>query len=361
MDWPAQRYVSVIASRARDLLGYGGTLRTVTAAARLAHPHPLGDDEIAWLDEVAREQRGRVGKDLAGFRWPMTAAVSRRRLQRLSSDLAALDKRLGDRLYAAAVVAYRDALRRAGVKAQVRAKNRGKAAQAALDAEGMTDVVLAAINVAPDELLDRAFDAYGVSAADWIKASNKKRAELIAATFDNSDVEEDDPPADHRAEEAALLLAALLLGRARQQLGVTKPGEPVTVAVPFADVRTALRVRDGWRVLPTVTAGPPRATETTDFTLVPPPSDAIEELLGRAAPQDQTFTRFYEWVHGYFGEPKTAFGPHLDLDGAQYDDQTRADVLAADPGEWPFVAQYAVDDHDDCTCYEVITYEPAEG
>lgn len=295
----------------------------------------------------------------------MTAAVTRSRLRRLSHELAVIDQRLGDRLYAGAVTAMRDALRRAGVKATVRAKNRGKQATALLAAEGMTRAVLAAISVSPDELLDRAFASLRTDSQEWMIDANRKRARAVAIAFDQDpdDFEEDDS-GDRRAEEAAALLALLLLRRARNALADSSIVEgDIRLAVPFSEVRTAMRIRDGWRVVQDIRSGPNRTPEAdAGLTMVPPDrgTDAIDELLGKAS-DGMTFTRFYEWRHGYFGEPITPFEPHLDLDGETYDDETRADVLAADPSVWPYVSQYSVEDHgDSCTCYEIVSYEPAE-
>lgn len=362
MDWGEQRIVASAATRWRARYQLGGTKRALLAAARLADPSPLSAEDVAWLDEVSRTEPAHrhLSRDLAGRVWPRTAAVQRTRLRRLSRELAVIDQKLGDRLYSGAVLAMRDALRRAGVKAQVRAKNRGKTATLG----ALTPTVLAAIGAAPDELLDRAFVSFQAEAEDWIHAADRKRARAIADAYDvDPDDLEDDPRADHRAEQAAVLLALLLLRRARRALSDQALVADVQLAVPFVEVRTALRVRDGWQVIHDIRQGP-NLTPQADagMTLIPPEhgTGAIDELLGKVAPQSN-FVRGFEWVHGFFGEPQTPFHGHLAVDGAQYDDASRADVLAADPSEWPFVAVYSTDDHDDCTCYEVITYEPDEG
>lgn len=364
LDWAEQRIIASAAVQWQHRHGLGGSAVALLAAARLADPTPLTAGDVAWLDDIARTQpeHRHLSRDMAGRRWPRTAAVSRTRLLRLSKRLAIIDQRLGDRLYSGALAAMREALRHAGVKAKVRAKNRGKTA--ALGA--LTPSVLAAIGASADELLDRAFASYRHDAQAWILAANQKRATAVADTFDVDPADlEDDPGGDHRAEQAAALLAVLLLGRARSALAdaTINPTGDLRLTVPFADVRTALRVRDGWQVSPTIRQGPNR-TPLADAppTLTPPPpgSGAIDELLGKVAPQSN-FVRGYEWVHGYFGEPAKPFDGHLNIDGEPYTDETRDEVLAADPGEWPFVAVYSTDDHPDCTCYEVITYEADDG
>jgi hypothetical protein len=371
-DHGEQRVIASAAQRWQSRYQVGGTERALYAAARLAIPVPLSADEVAWCDEVARSEpdHRHLSKDLAGRRWPRTAAVSRSRMRKLSRDLAVIDQRLGDRLYAIAVTATRDALRRAGVKAVVRAKNRGKTA--ALETDGLTPAVLAAIGTSPDELLDRAFLSLQDEAEAQIVASNRQRARAIADAFDvDPDDLEDDPQGDQRAKWAAALLAAGLLRRARAALSTAAEfarrllgrGEgPIPVPVPFVEVRTAMRVRDGWQVIQDIRPGPNLTPEAdAGITLVPPEhgSSAIDDLLGRATGGAQ-FIRLYTWVHSYFGEPAKPFPPHEALDGAEYDDDTRAEVLAADPSEWPYVAVYSVEDHDDCRCWELITYEPGE-
>lgn len=365
LDWAENRIIASAALRWHNRYQLGGRdIATIHAARRLAlNPSPLTAADVVWLDDVARAQpeHRHLSRDLAGRAWPRTAAVSRSRMLRLSKRLAEIDKRLGDRLYAGAVTAMRDALRRAGVKAQVRAKNRGKTA--ALDKRKLTPAVLLAIRVSPDELLDRAFASYQTDAEQWIRDANMKRARAVADTFDVDPADlEEDPPADHRATAAAAALALGLLARARSALtdSALAP-EPLTVPVPFVDIRAAMRLRDGWQQVQTITQGPNRTPgPDAGVTMVPPGSDAIDELLGRVAPTSN-FVRGFEWVHGYFGEPKTPFWGHEQVDGEQYTDETRDEVLAADPSEWPYVAVYSVDDHSDCTCYEVITYEPDDG
>lgn len=363
LDWAENRIIADAALRWQRRYGLGGSASALCAAARLADPSPLTAADVAWLDDVSRAQpvHAHLSRDLAGRAWPRTAAVSHARMLRLSKRLAQIDLRLGDRLYAGAVAAMRDALRRAGVKAQVRAKNRGKTATLG----HLTPAVLAAISTTPDELLDRAFVSLRADAHQWILDANKKRAQAVADTFDGDPADlEDDPTADHRAEEAAALLALLLLRRARSALtDVTiNPEALQTVPVPFSAIRTAMRVRDGWQTLHTITPGPNRTPEadTAAVTMIPPPpgSGAIDELLGKVAPSSN-FVRGYEWVHGYFGDPKTPFPPHADYcDGLTYTDDTRDEVLAADPGEWPYVAVYSTDDHPDCFPAGVIVAGP---
>jgi hypothetical protein len=372
LDFAEQRILAAGALRAALLLEHPGS--TISAARRLVDPRPLSGVELARLDEWTRAERDPLTRDLAGRAWPILAAVevTRARQRDLAKKLAQIDQRLADKLYAAAVSTMREALRRAGVKAKVRAKNRAKDTQARLDAEGMTDPVLAAINVRADELLDRAFEAYGVDAEEWISEANKRRRKAVARAWDLDEVDVDDPNEDNRGALAAALLVGLLLGRARGALSTTTPAKEPTVSVPFAAVRTAMRVRDGATPLP----------GATGLTTVPPARDPVEAMIKGAAeratplpdleaiargeeiPVDlsgvvPTLVPTYEWVHGYFGEPNAPFEPHLLLDGATYTEETRGEVLAKDPGEFPEGnLLWSVDDHDSCTCYEVVTWEP---
>lgn len=373
LDWPKQRIVAAGALRAALILEHPG--ETISAARRLLDPEPLAGPELARLDDWARRARDPLERDLAGRSWPILASPSivRSRQKDLGKKLARIDQRLADRLYAAAVTTMREALKRAGVKAKVRARNRAQAAKDQLEAEGMTEAVLAAINVRADELLDRSFEAYGVDAAVWIREANERRRKAIARSWDLDDDELDDPNEENRVGLAAALLVGLLLGRARGALSSTVPGKEPTVQVPFAVVRTAMRVRDGAQVVPAangVQTIPPKVSPVEALTKqaaerATPLPDLEALARGESVAVDlegvvPALVQHFEWVHGYFGEPNQPFEPHLLLDGVEYTEETRGEVLAKDPAEFPagnFV--WSVDDHDSCTCYEIVTWEPA--
>lgn len=375
-DWSEQRLVASAALGARDLLARGGTEATLLAAARLVDPRPLAPAELAYFDRLSRECRDRsIARDLSGRRWPVYASVevARSRQRDLSRKLAQIDQRLADKLYAAAVSTMREALRRAGVKAQVRARNRSVEAKARLVEEGMTEAVLAAINVRADELLDRAFEGYGSDAEAWIVEANLRRRKAIARAWDLHPNDLDDPDEGNRAAQAAAVLVALLLVRARGALPGTTPAAEPTVGVPFALVRSALRVRDGATVVPGpkgIQVLPARSSPVSRMMAqaaerATPLPDLEALARGEAVPVDLSgvvpaLEPHYEWVHGYFGEPAKPFEPHVLLDGVTYTDQTRGMVLAKDPAEWPEGRyEWSVDDHDSCTCYEIVTWEPA--
>jgi hypothetical protein len=373
LDWPKQRLVAAGALRAAELLVVEPN-RGLRAARRLMDPRPLIGSELAQLDEWTRGERYPLEKDLAGRSWPILAEVVRGRQRDLGKKLARIDQRLADRLYAAAVTTMREALKRAGVKAKVRARNRAKDAQAQLDEIGMTDAVLAAINVRADELLDRSFEAYGVDARDWISTANRARRKAIAQSWEIDPDDLDDPDEGNRTEQAAAVLLVLLLGRARAALATTSPAVEPVVQVPFALVRTAMRVRDGATALPgpkgiqlmPATKDPVAAMTKQAATLATPLPDLEALARGEEVPVDlagvvPALVKTYEWAHAYFGEPKTPFEPHLALDGEIYTEETRDMVLAKDPSEWPEGAyQWSVDDHDSCTCYEIVTWEPPD-
>lgn len=198
--------------------------------------------------------------------------------------------------------------------------------------------------------------------------ANRRRATAIAVAFDQDpdDFDDNDDQGDRRAEEAAALLALLLLGRARKALSdsaIAGPDLDVKLVAPFADIRTAMRVRDGAKVIQAITQGPnltPAADAGLSVVDPPPGSGAIDELLGKAS-DGMAFTSSYEWIHGYYGEPGKPFPPHEALDGVTYDDSTRSDVLAKDPGEFPYGnTEWDYGDHDSCLCFAVQTWEPAE-
>lgn len=373
LDFPEQRLVAAGALRAAEILEL--TPARLAAALRLTDPRPLDGETLVTLDRWAREERDPLERDLAGRRWPILASPSvvRNRQRDLGKKLARIDQRLADRLYAGAVTTMREALKRAGIKAKVRARNRGNEAKEQLDLVGMTDPVLAAINVRADELLDRSFEAYGTDALDWVKSANRDRRKAIARSWDIDERDLDDHNGDHRAELAVALLVGLLLGRARGALAHTIPGKEPTVSVPFQVVRTAMRVREGAQ--PTSDAKgvhivAPKQSETEGLMRqaaerATPLPDLEALAAGVDVPVDlegvvPTLVQHFEWVHGYFGEPASPFEPHLMLDGAEYTEETRDFVLAKDPNEWPEGNSiWSVDDHDSCTCYEIVTWEPA--
>lgn len=377
LDWPEQRIRAACAMRVRAMLARGGTYPTVQAAARLRDPRPLTGSELAALDRLARSQGDRtIARDLAGRSWPILAApqVVRARQRDLGKRLARIEQQLADRLYQAAQTVMREALQRAGVKARVRAKKRAKQAQLDLEEVGMTEAVLAAISVNADELLDRAFSSYQTDAQRWMAEAARKRRKAIAQSWDLDEEELEDENDDSRNVGAAALLTGLLLGAARQALGITSPAREPVVSIPFSMIRTAMRVKDGATVLPSVKGG---------FETQPPRVSPVERLMAQAAERATplpdpaaiargeeipvnlegvvpTLVANYEWVHGYFGEPNKPFEPHVILDGQTYTDETRGEVLAKDPGEFPEGRfEWSVDDHDSCTCYEVVTWEPA--
>lgn len=352
----------------------------VAHAHRLVNPYPLTDLELAFFDSCARNARDNITRDLAGRRWDphVAAAVTKTRTRDVSRQLARLEQRLGDQLYSAAVTTMREALKRAGVKAIVRA--RSKTMRAAVDREGLTDAILAAIHVNADELLDRAFEAYGFDAAQWIEMAAVKRTELIAKMYGLSAAELQDPAIARRAKEAGVLLVSILLDLARGALPTTTPAEEPHVVLPFGAIRLAMRVEQGWIAQPSAS---PLGVE-----VLRPAYTVTEELLSRAIDlsrplpdldalargdavnvpvelggEPPTLVARYQWRHAFWGEPVThEFPPHADLDGVEYTDETRGFLLAADPAEWPYVPTYEPGDHDGCTCYEDVLWEPqAEG
>lgn len=374
LDWPEQRIVAAAALSVRTLLARGGDYHTVRAAARLLDPAPLSGHEIATFDGLSRLYGDRtIARDLAGRAWPVLASIetTRARQRDLGRRLARIDQQLADKLLAAAVATLREALLRAGVKARVRARKRAKGAQAALETDGMTEAVLAAIAVNADELLDRAFAGYGTEAEGWMSEANRKRRKAIALAWGLDEDEVEDEDEDSRAGHAVAVLTGLLLGVARRALSSTSPSAEPVVSVPFAVIRTAMRIRDGAtavvgvRGIETVPGRDPVGAMIRSAAERATPLPNLDALAaGEVVPVDLTgvvpeLVQHFEWIHGYFGEPKTPFEPHLALDGQIYTDETRGEVLAKDPAEWPEGRfEWSVDDHDSCTCYEVVTWEP---
>lgn len=371
IDHIEQRAIAAAALQSIDI----APPRAIAAARRLTNPRPLTDLELGYLDAMARRARDSVTRDLAGGHWHAytSAAVTKQRTRDVSRKLARVDQVLGDQLYSAAVTAMREALRHAGVKAIVRA--RSKAMRAAIDAEGLTDEVLHAIRVDADELLDRAFEAYGITAREWMRLSAVKRRSLIAQMYDLSEGELTDPGAERRIKASSVILVGVLLGIARRALTNVHPGEDLEIDVPFGAVRVAMKVEQGGEAQPSnsalgVEVRRPQRTVTeellskaVDLSRPTPDLDAlasgdainVPSFLGGDEP---TLVARYEWIHGFWGEPPTVFGPHLALDRLEYTDESRGTLLAADPNEWPHVQIYEAGDHDGCTCNEVVTWEP---
>lgn len=314
------------------------------------------------------------GPDVESFPLParvQTAAVTvaPHRLARMSARVARLDRLMLTELHASANLAFAEAMRQAGVKITTRARRGSAKAAAAWDvADGrITPALLAAVGVTEQELLDRRFDTFGAAAAATIATRMRQqiRATAQALGLDPDDTENEyADDIDQRAAAAAAFLVLALGIIARAALSghtitpATTKGE-YSGPVPFGIVRGA------WNIAAT------RAVPPDLSNLGPGPADldAIREAFARAgrtlvadllAREQVTVIERSTWETG---DPARPFDPHQRLgeEGASWLGDDRGDILAADPGEFPYVEEYEPGDHDGCECLISVSYEPYEG
>lgn len=394
---PVPEEVAMVAAAAlvtREERGGGGTARGIVIATALStgyvRAHEL-DELRAWHDEYPQAVRNGQSTLLAGLYgggpardlWcsepyqpaQTAAATPASKLAALSEKLNRADRRLTTRLHAATETALAEALRSVGVKLNSRAnatmkRSRAAAARVAsatAEAAGtITPALLAAAGVTEQELLDRRFDALAATATGWIVASEvrKLRATATALGLDPDQVEaENAERVNRRALAAAAFLAAGLAVLARRALSGHALTPETTAEGEFAGPVPFGLIRGAWNIAATGAVGTP-------FDESGPGPAPIEQLATRMERAGQTIAEellaehvgpviaIKTWAHG---EPDRPFPPHEDLNGASWTDADHGDILAADPGEWPYVEEYEPGDHDGCTCWIDTSYEPYTG
>jgi signal transduction histidine kinase len=315
---------------------------------------------------------------------------------RLIGRLTQLRQSLGTRLLAEAEQAYEAALRSAGVKVISRARSRTsptrlRQATTAVDQCEALAPWLAAIGLTEEEMLDHAFDTFTERAIEEVRRYRERQAVIVEKLGGGVRLPEDPLPeqvadflvagltamvrqrllvGDRAAVMAALptliprnKLLKKLAGQAARDLvkraprhrrepdnfdlptGLPDPDELASAAARL--VRNALYAADG-RVHVQLPATPDRLPTviTSESTMAP----SLEERLVlkfNVAPE-------WEWVHAFYGEPRTVFEPHEALDGFTTTDR-EGDPGLFNPDAWPEVDLFAPGDHGGCTCEWVVS------
>ena len=351
----------------KDIVSYpfGGTAATEELAAGIV----VGSPEAVVASAESERLRAETGKMLR--RHVARAEKQLRRLARVRRDA-------GRELLSAAELAFSEALRQAGVRAETRARNRsgkglGDSVAAAVEQGVSLRPFFAQLGVNEDRLFAGAFESF------------QRQAERTLAQAQTEQQEADGGEArdDHTAEAAAFLAAVLLaLARSRILAGTDPktldgPGE-VSGDVPAGYVEQALGVADGrYAVVP---SGTPDVAPGIARTGVDAPEAKIsrglkddltgtlraelgatttsrrrvtlERALAMVAETDQTR---YRWTWGFWASPKREFAPHRRLDGHISVDPEHDTAYAnpgpwPDPGVWPY---YQPSDHLGCSCEQV--------
>lgn len=301
---------------------------------------------------------------------PVTAAARSPlggKLAKLSAAVARSDRQLATRLHSGAEVAFREAMRAAGVKLKTRVRRSTNVAQAAVtaalddlnDGHGLPPALLAAVGVTESDLLDRRFDAFEAAAVGWITAAERRKLAAAAQALDLDPDRLDEQygaTIDTRAAAAAGMLTATLGVLARQALSGHAVTETTATGeyggpVPFGLIRSALQVaqRGATPALPDTSGPGPGGIDTLARRLPDAGDTIIRELLGDLPVQVRT-----TWG---VGAPDRPFEPHQNLDGVSWVD-TQPPELDWDPAEFPFVEVLQPGDHDGCECELVEEYEP---
>lgn len=305
----------------------------------------------------------------------VTAEVTRARktLERLARI-----RRDGVRqLLAGAEIAFAEAMRHAGVRATTKARNRSGQSMArtvatAYETHQSLAPFFAALGVTESDLLAGSFASYEEQARRWLEARQAERADAAG------DYVRDDDGADERITAAAAFLAAALLALARRRIlsgqdpiDLSSPGE-VAGAIPTQLAVQALRIADGLAVAtPAATADlipavsiltnvasleqlvfdglRERLTLNAELAATP---DALEQILTGLGGESGAGHE-YRWVHGFYGDPKTTFEPHVRLDGEEFID-TESDPRLVNDGDWPETTFFYPGDHLGCTCELVL-------
>ncbi len=319
---------------------------------------------------------------------PQAAALSpsgrASRLPAMSKRVNRIDQRTLAKLHGAAIHAYEEALRRAGVKMGARART--KAARASLaTVTAYTPTVLAAYGVTEDELLGGAFAAYATNAQGWLATAERQklRAAADAVGLDPDEVEQQyGDEIEGRATTAGQMLAAVLGLMARATLSgspmVTEatPGE-WSGPVPYGVARDALAiVARGATPVHIAEPGPgPAQLDAIGLRLATNAGASNVETILRSVLGDDLATSQEQasslgdgrdvvvmvnsWEHG---DPARPFPAHEALDGLTWIDADHPEELTVSEEDgWLGVDEYEPGDHAGCTCNLSQSYEPWEG
>lgn len=330
-------------------------------AARPASAAPVEDPALQVIAEaiVAQQQSTAAAVEPATGLRPLppppevkvvaAAADTPDRWAVFSNAMAAEDDRFRTALAAVFATALRDALRRAGVKVAGKAQRKAASVRDAVQAAAETGVypleLLRVVGVEDHRLFDNAFDGAAETAEQLLAEHQERRRRLTA---DQLGVAVDtlretwEPVEEDRRRALAAWLPAALTAVAVERFTrgiVDTPGEqPVDPTVPGDLLAAAVRVSNGAQVRDGVVDTPAPGASPTAAGLV---DTLVVDAVTAAG-----VLPLYEWVHG---EPAVPFPPHVELDGAVWDD-TQADAVLTNREPFPPFDFYFPGDHKGCLC-----------
>lgn len=340
-----------------QLLGTSYVAPDVVASANGGGtPAPPGGNTQAAPEEGAPPNDGQPTDSTTNA----VTASGRRRTA--GERLAAIDRRVRDRLVAAADAAAVRAVERAGARTRTKLSTArtgsDKAEARALLASVPNRYVAATLGrsrlvklgIDPDDLLDAEFDDLHDRWDEWV-GDAQEQANTIAVTslgIENPDVAlahlRAKQDTNRRAGWAALAL--LLLAASRRVLFDPSPAADVSRSVAEAVtpsvVRYALGIAGGSQ--PTQTAGGGVTHGAAGGAAGGPATgDDMADLWGSFA---QPWTG-YVWIHD---DPANEFPPHVDLDGVEFASWSD-DALATSGTGAEWIGDFFFPgDHDGCLC-----------
>lgn len=279
----------------------------------------------------------------------VAAATGPDRWARFSDAMTAEDDRFRTGIAAVVATAMRDALRRAGVKVATKANRKAASVKDAVQAAAATGVyppeLLAVVEVDTRRLFDNAFDGASETAERLLAEHQERRRKLTAdqlgVTVDVLRDEWAPVEADRRRALAAwlpIVLTGVAVDRLTRGVDVSRGEQPVDPTVPGDVVAAVVRISNGAQVRDGQVDTPTSAGTATGAGLV-------DQLVVDAV-RTEGVLPLYEWRHG---EPAVPFPPHVELDGAVWDD-TQADAVLTNRDPFPPFDRFFPGDHAGCVC-----------
>lgn len=260
----------------------------------------------------------------------------------------------GRALRATAEQALEEALRRAGVKVQVRARNRKPLTASARDAllAAVDDgrplaPLMAAVGLVESDVLGHAFETYETQAAATLRrAVAAQRAVVASAGLDPDDVLRDDP---ERIDAATGFLVAALIAIARTRLAEGPFDSPIgeaSGAVPASIIASALSVASGQSVA--THAATPDEIPTLNATDAPSLERSVADGLVGDGPIE------YGWEWGFYADPARPYEIHEDLGASDFTTTMPGgdltDDVDPDLPDDDFTSPAQPQNHDGCSC-----------
>lgn len=292
--------------------------------------------------------------------------------RRLLDKLTKLRSKLGTELLTAAESAYDEALTRAGMKVKTRARRQSgtkqKITNEAVDSHAPLAPVLAAIGMDDTDLLANSFADFALEARSAIVTYDARARQAIErAGLDPTRYLGNIEEAARRAAAAVEYLVAGLHAMARRRL---LAGDHAVLAAARGSLVPRLKRQTGGFDLDTLPDPEElaqaaarlvrNATAIADgrgFGTMPATPDhlpafhpvAVDETPEARLAAEISVDIEWQWVHGFYGEPRTVLESHDALDGFVTIDR-EADPELANPDDWPEGDFLSPGDHDGCTC-----------